>query len=81
MAPHHCPNWGHRAFPFEMGGLLWGVKLDVRSLGAKLFGSPFDAREQTSVIALDMGHSELSENESIMHAFAIAEGLAEPVKR
>ena len=30
VVPHHCPNWGHRAFAFEVGGLLWGVKLDSR---------------------------------------------------
>lgn len=53
--PYRAPNWGRRAYSFEIAILLWGVKLDNRSGAESLFDGPFCINDKETVTILNLG--------------------------
>lgn len=73
--PHHAPGWGKRAYQFEIGNLLWSLRLDSRGGFVKPFEPPFLANGADPVIIINMGDLELGDQHDLIAIFAAAEGF------
>ena len=73
--PYHAPGWGRRAYAFEVGGFLWGIRLDSRQRGADGFFSPISINGRDTAVVPTAGPIEMRDDQSILDVFAAAEGL------
>lgn len=66
IAPYRNPSWGRRGWLFEVGGFLWGLKLDQRNGGGRVFEPPFRANDANPVLVLNLPSKDVLSNEGMM---------------